>query len=200
MTNLRTFAFGLGLLLAGGTASGSYVVDIYESNAPSLTSLAQADALIAGGVVTSQGFYYHLDLDDLGDSTTGFFGLNQSWPGGANTTFAAHVQGTFLIETAGLWLIGINHDDGARLTVDGIHTAFQDGLADNRNTFVPGVFLTAGVHTVDIVFFENGGGASLELMAVSPGGPLVLLVPEPGVLALLSLGLLALGFRAARRT
>lgn len=197
MTKLRTLAFGLGLLLAAGAASASYVVNVYESSAPSLTTLAQADALIAGGQIASQGFYYRLDLDDLGDFTTGIFSLNQAWPGSANTTFAAHVQGTFLLEGAGPWVIGINHDDGARLTVDGIHTVIADGLADNRNTFLSAL-LGPGVHTVDIVFFENGGGASLELIATSPGAPLVLLVPEPAMLALFGLALAACGFASSR--
>ena len=198
MKRLWALLTGTSLALAAGNAA-AYVVDVYETSAPSISTLAEADALVAGGGLTHQGFVYQVNLDDLGDTTQGLFGANQPWPGGANTTFAARVQGSFVLDTGGSWLIGINHDDGARLTIDGVHVLVADGVADNRNTFFSSLALAAGVHTVDIVFFENGGGASLEFFGRAPGtSSLILLVPEPGILALLSLGLLVLGFRNAR--
>lgn len=201
MNKLRSALYALALAALPISQASAYVIDVYESGAASLESLAQANALITG-TPTFTDSRSIIELDDLGDPTQGLFNLDQPWPGGANTTFAAHVYGTFKLDTGGNWLIGINHDDGARLVIDGIFVRVADLLSDNRNTFFPSLALAAGLHTVDIVFFENGGGASLEFFGIAPNTSNVILiqgVPEPGVLALLSLALVVLGFRSQRR-
>ena len=71
----------------------------------------------------------------------------------------------------------------------------SDGVADNRDD-VGSCKLAAGYHTVDIVFFENAGGASLEFYGRQGTDAIELLqsVPEPTSLTLAGLSLLALGF------
>ncbi len=192
MKNLNAVALAAALLVLPASQASAFLVQIYDA-AP-MTTLAQADAAIAAGTPVSTVNASVIDYDDLGDSTRGLFSLNNAFPGGITETFAARVTGNFFIATAGTWTFGLNHDDGARLKIDGTLVAFADGVVDNRNTTITGSF-AAGLHTVEIVYFENSGGASLEFYGRQGTGAnaLVQSVPEPTTLALVGLSLLGLG-------
>jgi PA14 domain/PEP-CTERM motif len=200
MKKLNPLAIAAALFVLPMSQASAYLVNIYDA-AP-MTTLAQADAAIAAGSPVSSSNHSVIEFDDLGDGTRGRFSLNNAFPGGINTTFAARITGNFVIDTAGMWTFGINHDDGARLMIDGTLVASGDGVVDNRDTFITGNF-AAGLHTVEIVYFENSGGASLEFFGRQGGAnstmpyALVQSVPEPSTLALLGVSLA--GFVGARR-
>ncbi len=179
----------------------AYVVDIHES-ASGIGNLTTADSIIASpGSLASSATFSIIEFDDFGDGSHGNFNINNPFPGGANTTFVAHVTGFFDVATDGIYTYGLNHDDGARLIIDGSIWSSFDGLTDNRNTEATG-FLSAGSHSVDIVFFENGGGASLEFFTGSAGSRALVpssVVPEPTVLALLVIGLAVFAYSTRRR-
>jgi len=184
------------MLLSAGTAA-AFVIDIHQKDLAGIGNLATADSIIAtpGTLIASRSAKI-IDFDDLGDSTQGLFSINNPWPGGAVSSFAAHVTGAFSLGADGIFTLGLNHDDGARLMIDGVTWASADGVVDNRNSEATG-FLSAGVHKVDIVYFENFGGASLEFYSGNAGsGGLV--IPEPTILALLALGLAGMGFSRRR--
>lgn len=191
------------LVALPATQAAAYTVNVYDNLVTA--SLAGADSAIAAGPVTATGSPSIIEFDDLGDATTGHFAINSPFPGGLFDTFAAHATGQIFLPTAGAWTFGLNHDDGARLKIDGVIIASADGVADNRDTLGSATF-TAGLHTVDIVFFENAGGASLEFFgaqgthtAFNTSFALVASVPGPPPLVLLGLGLLGVGFGVRRR-
>ena len=196
MKKLHMLATAAALITLPISQAWAYRVDLYS--AASMNNLAQANAAIAGGPLTATANVSVIEFDDLGDGTRGLFSVNNAFPGGLNTNFAAHVTGNFYVDIAGTWTFGINHDDGARLMIDGALVAIADGEVDNRNTLITNSF-AVGLHTVDIVYFETGGGASLEFFGArgTAAFQLVQSVPEPTTLALVGLGLL--GAVAARR-
>lgn len=203
MKLVSALALTAGLLLPLSQAN-AYTVSIWDASP--MTTLAQAEAAIASGPATLTYHASIIDFDDLGDGTRGLFNVNNPFGITPATTFAVKVTGYFNIATAGTYTFGINHDDGARFSIDGLAplSATADLVADNRTTTVSG-FMSAGLHSVEIVYFENAGGASLEFFAKSGGSgstapwALVSSVPAPGTLALAGLSLLGLGLTGRRR-
>ncbi len=203
MKLFNALALSAGLLLPLSQAN-AYTVSIWDRSP--MSTLAQADAAIASGAPTITYYASVIEFDDLQDGTRGLFSVNNPWGVSPPETFAAKVTGYFSIATAGTYTFGINHDDGARLVIDGLSamTASFSGVTDNRTTTITG-FMAAGLHSVEIVYFENSGGASLEFFAKSGTATstapwaLVSSVPAPGTLALAGLSLLGLGLASRRR-
>ncbi|CAN5297928.1 hypothetical protein BH24PSE2_BH24PSE2_13080 [soil metagenome] len=137
---------------------------LFVASDSSVTSLAEADALIAGGgigsTVASLG---EVNLSD-GSSAAGRFAGDGRFP--YNDRFAARVTGTFDVPSAGTYTLGTNSDDGVRLRVDGQNVIVDDALHGPEDRFGT-VSLTAGNHDFELSFFENTGGATLEFFIAS---------------------------------
>ncbi len=96
--------------------------------------------------------------------------------------FLIHVTATVHIATAGAWTFGVNSDDGFQLkitgatfntvynssTLSGTDTISYAGLRGASDTLGVINSLPVGDYSIDLIEFQNGGGASAEFFA-APG-------------------------------
>lgn len=106
-------------------------------------------------------------VDQEGGGGIGNFDNDVDFPNnqpGDDNDFAIRATGTITIPNSGTWSFGINSDDGARLRIGGETVINDDTLHAPRDT-IRRANLTAGDHDLELVFFERGGGAEVELFA-----------------------------------
>ena len=135
------------------------------------------------GTLTTPGINFATD--------TGYnwhpFGLND---------FGADVLATLDVQTTDTYTFHLSSDDGALVFIDGT-LLIDRGGPHGPSTTDGTVFLTAGVHNLEVQFFECCGGPSGLDFSIPLGTTIQSDVPAPAALALLGFGLA--GFGAARR-
>ncbi|MEO0944669.1 MAG: Ig-like domain-containing protein, partial [Pseudomonadota bacterium] len=95
-------------------------------------------------------------------------GSGSFWTGGPTEDFAARYTGEFTVETGGVHTFYLSSDDGSRLLIDGNVIVNHDGL-HGTSTLSNTVNLSAGAHTIEVIYFERGGSATLDLDWAGPG-------------------------------
>gem|GEM_PF-695905 len=148
-----------------GLESGFDVQQAFSST--SVGTLAAADAVLAGTNRISNWTGTASTIAYNGSSAGGGHVTDTGFPGGSGDNFALKATGIITIPTAGEWTFLTNSDDGARVKIDGSAVINDDTLhatSDRLGT----VTLTAGIHVIELVFFEQGGGEAIELFA-APG-------------------------------
>ncbi len=146
-----------------------FLVKYYRTGA-TLGNLTTAESMIAANsplITTNASVINYND-----PASDGHYGANKAFPGQTSTSsvddFALEVTGTITIPSAGNWTFGVNSDDGFRLTISGngfsnsILAADPRGPTDSLGVFN---FPVAGDYSLKLVYFERGGGASVELFA-----------------------------------
>jgi len=107
------------------------------------------------------------------NGSTGFFTNDEPFPGhtgiGENRdNFVVVAEGVIHIPEAGEWTFAVGSDDGFRLRLSGHGVNFAGEFPDPRGfgtTFSTFNFPVAGDYALWLIFYENGGDASLELSA-----------------------------------
>jgi len=115
---------------------------VYAENAPVINYFNTGGGSHYGSEITFPGLVLGLDQDN----------------------FAVRATATITIPAAGSWTFGVNSDDGFTLSIGSFTMAYPDprGPADTLQTFN---FPAAGDYSLELVFYECGGGAEVELFA-----------------------------------
>ena len=94
--------------------------------------------------------------------------LQNTFDPGDVDSYAIRYKGYIQIATAGSYTFYTNSDDGSKLFIDGVQIVNNDGIhpAQERSGVVN---LSAGYHTITILFFEASGGESLTVQYQGPG-------------------------------
>ena len=101
------------------------------------------------------------------NTNDGNFSGYTAFPGASGDNFVVVVSGSVAVPRSGLWSFAVGSDDGfaAKLSRLGDSWSWENrsarGYAQSAATFN----LDAGVYDVELVYFENGGGAALDFSA-----------------------------------
>ncbi len=170
-TGWRSGATGLGFSSVSG--EGFDVTYIRASVAVDHLSVAEqvlANRSMQARVVTERASV----IDYYNTGGRGNYANDNPFPGIAFTDvndFVVHVTGTVLIPSTGQWSFGVNSDDGFRLELSRGARRFTMSHPTPRgpNDTISVFNITeAGPYDIDLLFYERGGGAELELFA-APG-------------------------------
>ncbi len=167
------FVLAFALVAMFGTQSKAYaslLVEQYESNR-GVYSLATANALIADD--SKKVFEGHYDIIDFTDDRNkrGYLSADYTWPASGdyhkhdqdNNTFAARITGQIYIDASDIYTFMTWNDDGLSLKINGQSVIHDDRLHPTQ-TFYGQIALDQGIHDLELIFFENGGEAVLELL------------------------------------
>ena len=158
----------------GGTTGGTFLV----RNIVATGELGSMDAFKAAlgdpeqVAVDVTAATQSINFQDNGND--GFVGGGVAFPafegeGGDHNDFGVHATGQIYIAEAGPRTFDAVSDDGNEVYVDGELAAADPGLHGNQDAFGT-IDLSAGLHDVEVFFFERGGGASLEVLMAQEVG------------------------------
>lgn len=175
---------------ATGSISGEVFIDEIDDDLANdeETNLANVDVYLCSAPLTTLGATvpdnvfafdrYDGALSNTGEiDSSGVFrdsGTTASisiLPGDAGTDNFGYVFTGFLdLPEAGLYGFETTSDDGSRLFIDGVEVVDNDGF--HGPTTVSGtIMLQAGLHAIEVRYFEFGGGESLAVQYQTPTGP-----------------------------
>lgn len=103
-----------------------------------------------------------ISFSDGSGSNGGIFTESSAFP--YDNHFAMLARRPVLIPEDGYYTFVARSDDGARLTIDG-QTVIDDVEPGPARITETSIFLTAGMKTIELLYFEAAGGAVIELAA-----------------------------------
>jgi len=137
---------------ASGICNGEIDFEFYDSSPSGST----VDNIPTSGFQGS-GTFTSFDVDAL---------QNQEDPGDTNN-FSIRYSGYIQIDTQGSYTFYTSSDDGSKLFIDGTEVVDNDGAHGNQERS-GNITLTAGLHDITVLFFENSGGETLTVQYEGP--------------------------------
>lgn len=135
-----------------------------------IQNLSEANALLDGTGQRSQTVAITpvINFRDVeGGGGDGRYSRDLAFPNNSSSDdndFAIRATGTITIPETDTWTFGTNSDDGVRLRINGELVIDDDTLHAPQDR-IGQIELQAGLHQVELTFFERGGGAEVELFA-----------------------------------
>ena len=101
------------------------------------------------------------------NTNDGNFSGYTAFPGASGDNFVVVVSGSVAVPRSGLWSFAVGSDDGfaAKLSRLGDSWTWESRGARGYAQSVATFNLDAGVYDVELVYFENGGGAAFDFSA-----------------------------------
>lgn len=153
----------------GITVPGISVRQVFKNGA--IGGLADTLSLLAAPAgspsILSEASAVVDTVNFLGDGPESHFTFSQPPPGGSGDQYALKATGFVEIPTAGFYTFGKNTDDGGSIRIDGTDLVVDDAFHSPADSF-GSRFLSAGLHSFEVVMFEATGGDCLEFFA-APG-------------------------------
>ncbi|WP_206513158.1 PA14 domain-containing protein [Flagellimonas marinaquae] len=135
-----------------GICNGEVDFEFYDGTPSGNT----VDNIPTSGFLGS-GSYTSFDVDAL---------QNQQDPGDSDS-FGIRYSGFIQIDTPGTYTFYTTSDDGSKLFINGTEVVDNDGLHSSQERS-GNISLTAGLHDITVLFFENGGGETLTVQYQGP--------------------------------
>ena len=142
-----------------------------------------------------------------GSGSNGYFDNDYDFNVPVTTQFVMRATTSFnVVSNDTVYTFGTNSDDGVKLLIDGVTLISNETTHNNEDDFGT-ITLDTGLHTLELLFFQNNGGASIELFTgeneytafstdftyiESTTASGTNLVPEPTAMLLFGTGLIGL--------
>ncbi len=145
-----------------------------------------------------------IDFTDDSPSQEQKFPYNYPFPFDQSAVFAGRFYGFYNQISPGERQFFVTSDDGFQLKIGGLLAGDFDGLRPaGQSTQMNVIFQDPGLYPIELIYFENGGGASVEFsyreFAIVPTNELFTnnpnAVPEPATIFLWGNGLLGMYLR-----
>lgn len=168
-----------------------FQVRVIKSTGP-VNNLEAVENLAAGNDVAEEVIFYDQSVnftDNPGNQRV--FEGDRAFPFTPIQNLAIVATGPFVIDSAGTYSVGVNSDDGFRVTIDG-ETVSEFLVGRGTRHTVNTVELSEGQHQLEFLYWQGGGGASVELYISSEPADVVIeddaSLPNPEIFQLLAAG------------
>lgn len=154
-------------------------VDLDDDNDGILDSVENPECSISGSL-----YYEFFDLTPSGNTvdnipvtgalSTGYVSdfdvaaLQNNVDPGDTDSFSIRYKGQIEIVTAGNYTFFTSSDDGSKLFINGTEVVDNDGNHGVVEASSSPISLTTGVHDIEVAYYENGGGQSLQVSYQGP--------------------------------
>ena len=167
---------GTGALGFCGLDNAAFAIKYYEMTT-SIANVDTAEAKVANSVNWKTDHIYPVTtnatiIDYYESGGTGSFSTNALFPAHTNkqdkSNFVLVANSAIYIPQAGQWTFCVASDDGFRLRISGQGINFVSEFPTARGmgaTLATFTFPIAGVYSLNLIYFEGGGGAGVELSA-----------------------------------
>lgn len=135
----------------------------YYQDGRRLNNVASAEALIASTAPVHSTISNTLNIRESNTNNGAFASAANIVPLQNQSNYAVFAVGQIEIDVTGDYTFNIFSDDGFSLDINGSNVASFLGVRGPRSTTQPSIFLTAGLHDIELVYFERTGRAAFEL-------------------------------------
>ena len=146
------------------------VIATFERSTPFVANTLELADQIVNGTLASTKETNTLIAVDIGDPTTGAFFYDSFPPGTPSDSYVLRATGRIQVSAAGTYRFALGVDDGGRFRIDTGADGFTEAdnvvVVDSTGAFrwtVQSVQLNVGTYDFEVIMFDQGGDAGLEL-------------------------------------